>query len=211
MTIILSFDTATDACSVALQVGETILSAHHIAPRLHAQIILPMIQDVLSQANITLSELQVIAFGCGPGSFMGVRLATGIAQGLAFGLDIPVIPISTLHILAQNAFEKTGEKKIVAGWDARMHEIYWGFYAVDELGVMQPQQTDALCTPKNLDKNSFAALGCAFAGNVFSDDTYPEATAMLTIANQKYLRREFILPENAHPQYVRHHVVHNHT
>src|SRR3989338_3796333 len=201
---ILAFDTATDACSAALLAGESVFSRFEIAPRQHAKLLLPMIQDLLQQAKIELSDLNVIAFGCGPGSFMGVRLATGMAQGLAFGLQIPVIPISTLQILAQTFFEKTGAKKIIAGWDARLHEIYWGFYVCDKNNVMQSQHEDALCTLDQLDKKSFAELGCAFAGNIFSDETYPEAKAMLTIANQKYLQKEFVSPENAHPHYVRH-------
>lgn len=201
---VLTFDTATNACSVALFANNITFSRHEIAPRMHASLLLPMIQSLLTEAKIKLSALNAIAFGCGPGSFMGIRLAAGMAQGLAFGLQIPVIPISTLQTLAQTYFEKTGKEKIAAGWDARLHEIYWGFYACDESGVMQPQQEDTLCTFDQLDKNSLAALGCGFAGNIFSDDTYPSAQAMLTIAKQKYLQQQFVSPENAHPHYVRH-------
>ena len=208
MKKILAFDTATDACSVALLVGEKIIVRHEIAPRLHSQLLLPMIQDLLTEANIALSALEAVAFGCGPGSFMGVRLATGMAQGLAFGLSIPVIPISTLQVIAQTAYEKTGKKKIVAGWDARMQEVYWGKYACDDQGIMQSEQEDALCTVEKIDKVSLVALGFAFAGNIFSDDTYPEAAAMLKIAAQKYQNQEVVLPVDAHPHYVRHHVVH---
>lgn len=206
---ILCFDVATDACTVALQVGDRVFSRHDIAPRKHAQLLLPMIQDLLCEAKITLSDLQAIAFGCGPGSFMGVRLATGMAQGLAFGLSIPVMPISTLQVIAQAAFEKTGAKKIVSGWDARMHEVYWGKYVCDDHGVMQPQQEDALCTLEKIDTVSLGALGFTFAGNIFSDNTYPEATAMLTIALLKYAHGDVVSPENAHPHYVRH-VAYNH-
>jgi len=206
---ILAFDTATQACTVALQVGEKLFLQHVIAPQMHAKKMLPMIQALLDEANIALSAIHAIAFGSGPGSFMGVRLATGMAQGLAFGLQLPVIPISTLQVIAQTAHEKKPVSKIIAGWDARMNEVYWGSYVCDETGVMQPQQADALCTLEEIDKDSLAKLGFAFAGNIFSDDTYPEAKAMLTIANQKYRDNELISPENAHPHYVRH-VVYNH-
>jgi len=204
MTNILAFDTSTDACTAALQVGDKIYSRHEIAPRKHAQLLLSMIQELLSEANIKLSDLDAIAFGNGPGSFMGVRFATGIAQGLGFGLSIPLISVSTLQMIAQAFHAKTGAEKIVSGWDARMSEIYWGFYVCDDHGVMQPQQEDALCTPDKLDKKSYAELGCTFAGNIFSDDTYPEARAMLTIATSKYNLNEILLPENAHPHYIRH-------
>lgn len=207
---ILSFDTATDACSAALLVGDNVFSRFEIAPRQHAKLLLPMIQDLIHEAKINLSNIDVIAFGCGPGSFMGVRLATGIAQGLAFGLQIPVIPVSTLQVIAQAAYEKTQNKKIVSGWDARMHEVYWGFYACDSYGLMQAQQEEALCTLDKIDRDAFSAVGSTFAGNIFSDDTYPDAKAMLAIALSKYLRNEIVSPENAHPHYLRHHVVHNH-
>lgn len=209
MINILAFDTATDACTAALQVGDTLYSRFEIAPRMHAQLLLSMIQALLSEAAIKLSDLNAIAFGNGPGSFMGVRFATGIAQGLGFGLSVPLIPVSTLQVIAQAAHAKTRSEKIVSGWDARMGEIYWGFYGCDDNGVMQPQQADALCAPDKLDKNSYAELGCGFAGNIFSDDTYPDAVAMLAIASSKYNLSEIVSPENAHPHYIRH-VVYNH-
>ncbi len=207
---ILAFDTATDACSAALKVGDRIFSRFEIAPRLHAKLLLPMIQDLLNEANIQLAHLNAIAFGCGPGSFMGVRLATGMAQGLAFGVQIPLIPVSTLQTLAQAAYVKNGScRKIAAGWDARMSEIYWGLYAIDDDGIMQPQQDEALSAPEKIDREMLSSVGYAFAGNVFSDDTYPDAKAMLTIATSKYALGEMISSENAHPHYIRH-VVYNH-
>jgi tRNA A37 threonylcarbamoyladenosine modification protein TsaB len=100
--------------------------------------------------------------------------------------------------------------RIISGWDARMGEIYWGLYESDDQGIMQPQQADAICTLDQLDKKTPTDLGCTFAGNIFSDDTYPDARAMLAIAKQRLLLHEFVAPENAHPHYVRH-VVYNHS
>lgn len=219
---ILAFDTATNACTVALQVGAKVYARHEIAPSQHAKLLLPLINDLLSEAKINLSDLNAVAFGCGPGSFMGVRLATATAQGLAFGLNIPLISISTLQILAQTA----GGKNVVAGWDARMDEIYWGFYGCDEKGVMQAKQDDALCTPAAIDTNTIFNVPFMLAGNAWSvykeklpiqifsqaseiqTELYPDAKAMLTIATAKYLQNEIVSPENAHPHYIRHHVVH---
>jgi tRNA threonylcarbamoyladenosine biosynthesis protein TsaB len=169
-----------------------------------------MIQSLLTQAQIPLTALNAIAFGSGPGSFMGVRLATGMAQGLAFGAKLPVIPVSTLQTLAQTAYANTGAAKIAAGWDAKMHEVYWGLYTCDEKGVMQAQQADAVCALEKIDRELLSTVGCVFAGNIFSDDTYPDAKAMLTIAKSQYARGETLSPENAHPHYVRH-VVYNHS
>lgn len=224
---ILAFDTATNACSVALQVGDKLFSQHKIVPREHARLLLPMIQAVLDEANLDLNALNAIAFGCGPGSFMGVRLATATAQGLAFGLNIPVIPVSTLQVIAQTAYAQFPAKNILAGWDARMDEIYWGLYAVDSSGVMHSSTQDNLSPPGLIDTTLFTKLEFCTAGNAWSvyaeklqsilpqaqqsfTDIYPEARSMLTIANKQFLSGEFVSPEKAEPHYVRHHVVHNH-
>ena len=97
---ILAFDTATEACSAALLIDNELISRFEIAPRRHAELILPMIEEVMVQAEIKVTQLDAIAVGCGPGSFTGVRIATGVAQGIAFAADLPVIPISTLAAIA---------------------------------------------------------------------------------------------------------------
>lgn len=218
---ILSFDTSTDSCSVALCVDHQTFSRFEIAPRLHAQLLLPMIDTVLCEAKIHRSDLNAIAFGSGPGSFMGVRLATGMAQGLAFGLSVPVIPISTLQTLAQTVYEKTKEEKVFAGWDARMGEIYEGFYTLDN-NIMKPIRPDALSAPKTVDVSSLPE-NFVLAGNAWSTykdqlsflyskvnyypDFYPEASSMLTLAKWYYEQKKTVLPENAKPDYIRQKVV----
>lgn len=220
---ILTFDTATEACSVALQCGDAIYCRHEIAPQKHASLLLPLIQSIILEANITLKELNAIGFGCGPGSFMGVRLATATAQGLGFGLNIPLIPISTLQTIAQTAYEQTRtEVRVLAGWDARMHEIYWGFYELDENHIMQPKVNDQLSAPEAIDTvfvgeigslagNAWVAycnrLPTAFAEIPSVTNIYPEAKAMLRIAKSHYLSGNTVAAEHAHPHYVRHHVV----
>lgn len=221
--IILSIETATNACSVALQTKSQYFHAHKIAPRLHSQLVLQMVDSLLKQANIEMSAIEAIAFGCGPGSFMGVRLAIGIAQGLAFGISAPVIPVSTLQTLAQTAFEKTPSEQIIAGWDARMGDIYWGLYQ-NTSGIMAPVQNDRLSRPSEIDikiDGTYTAAGNAWS--VYQDtlpkklmqqckgfelDIYPEARAMLTIATSKFLAGNTVSPENAHPAYCRHNVAH---
>jgi len=229
MLNILAFDTATQACSVALQAGDSTYSYFEISPQKHAEVILPMIQSVLADAKLDREKLTAIAFGNGPGSFMGVRLATATAQGLAFGLHIPVIEISTLQVLAQTAFEKTGARAIAAAWDARMHELYWNYFLADEHEIMQPQNNDQVTAPCAIDITRIDQLDCMLAGNawaVYKDqlpaafanklqltDIYPDARAMLTIAVSNYLANAAILPAAAKPHYVRHRVVqhHNHS
>ena len=131
---ILAIDTATEACSAALYIegapGEGITSEYQLAPREHSRLILKMIDRLLSQAEMTVKELDAIAFGRGPGSFMGLRIAAGVVQGIAFAHDIPVIPVSTLKAIAQRAHELTGKEHVLAAIDARMDEVYWASYSL---------------------------------------------------------------------------------
>lgn len=198
---ILAFDTATTACTVALNIGNEIHERFEIAPRLHSELIIPMINDLLVEASIKLHDLDAIAFGCGPGSFMGVRIATGIAQGLAFGIEKPVIPVSTLQTLAQTAYQETKAKNILAGWDARMHEIYWGAYQLGENGLMEA------LIPDRLDKPDAVQLPKGgewlTVGNAWANDFFPHAGAMVQVALEKYRRGEVLRAEKAEPTYLR--------
>ncbi|HEB5077907.1 TPA: tRNA (adenosine(37)-N6)-threonylcarbamoyltransferase complex dimerization subunit type 1 TsaB, partial [Aeromonas hydrophila subsp. hydrophila] len=115
---ILAVDTATEACSAALLVGEQVFSRWEEAPRDHTRKILPMVQAVLDDAGITLDELDAIAFGRGPGSFTGVRIGIGVAQGLAFGAGVPLIGISTLAAMAQGAHRLDGAEQVLTAIDA---------------------------------------------------------------------------------------------
>jgi tRNA threonylcarbamoyladenosine biosynthesis protein TsaB len=133
MTVILALDTSTPACSVALNIDGVVLEDFRIAPRLHNDLILPMVDQILNQAGLGLSNLDAIAFGCGPGSFTGLRISAGVVQGLAFGADLPVIPVSTLAALSLEGFQKTGNNHWLAALDARMGEIYLGGYRVNKV------------------------------------------------------------------------------
>src|SRR5690606_41346453 len=130
MSCLLALDTATEACSVALLHEGRVLSRYEVAPRLHAQRLLPMVQEVLDEAGIAIAALDAIAFGRGPGAFTGVRIAIGVVQGLAFALDRPVLPVSNLAVLAQRAHRESGASQVAAAIDARMDEIYWGCFAL---------------------------------------------------------------------------------
>ncbi len=132
---ILAIDTATEACSAALLLDNGCEEAFEIIPRQHTERILPMVDQLLKQANLSLSQLDAIAFNCGPGSFTGVRVGTSVAQGLAFSCDLPVIPVSSLAALAQLAFREEKKEKVLSAIDARMNEIYWGCYQL-EAGLM---------------------------------------------------------------------------
>ncbi|VAW54292.1 tRNA threonylcarbamoyladenosine biosynthesis protein TsaB [hydrothermal vent metagenome] len=125
---ILAIDTATEACSAALYIDGEVSSRYQLAPREHSRLILKMIDGLLAEANVTVSNLDAIAFGRGPGSFMGLRIAAGVVQGIAFAYDIPVIPVSSLKAIALRAYEESDITQILVAIDARMDEVYWAIY-----------------------------------------------------------------------------------
>lgn len=125
---ILAIETATHACSAALAVDGAVLERYALAPRLHAVLILPMIESLLVEAGCSVAEVDAIAFGRGPGAFTGVRIAASIVQGIAFAADRPVLPVSTLAALALGGMRETGQDRVLAALDARKDEVYWGMY-----------------------------------------------------------------------------------
>jgi tRNA threonylcarbamoyladenosine biosynthesis protein TsaB len=120
---LLAIDTATEACSAAIYIDGETVQRYRIAPREHSHIILPMIDELLAETGCYLSAMSAIAFGRGPGSFMGVRIAAGVTQGIAFAHDLPVVPVSTLAAIAQTAHVQTQAEKVLAAIDARMNEV----------------------------------------------------------------------------------------
>ncbi|MDF7667878.1 tRNA (adenosine(37)-N6)-threonylcarbamoyltransferase complex dimerization subunit type 1 TsaB [Orbaceae bacterium ESL0727] len=141
MNTLLAIDTATEACSVALLYDNEITFDFTLSQRDHTKQILPMIDKLIKQAGCTLSQIDAIAFGQGPGSFTGVRIGIGVAQGLALGIDRPMIGVSTLMSLAQGAYRVKQASNVIAAIDARMGEIYLGHYRrieTDNKGVITP-------------------------------------------------------------------------
>lgn len=144
---ILALDTATEACSVALLHQNQIARINELSPRTHTQRILPMVDDLLKQANITLKSVDYLAFGRGPGSFTGVRVGVSVAQGLALGAELPVIPISNLLVMAEQAYQQLGTTEVVALIDARMEEVYFAQFSKTEQG-WQEIVREQVCSPE---------------------------------------------------------------
>lgn len=136
-TRLLAIETATEACSAALLVGDAVLERFQVAPREHGALLLPMIDSLLDEAGLSMAQLDGLAFGRGPGSFTGVRMATGVIQGLAFASDLPVVPVSTLASLAQGVVDRAAPPLIYAALDARMGEVYWAAYEPDAAGLVR--------------------------------------------------------------------------
>ncbi len=139
---ILAFDTSSEYCSIALWMDGEILSRRVFAGQRHSELLLPMLQELLARAGLMLVQLDGIAFGAGPGSFTGLRIACGVAQGLAFGSNLPVIGISTLEALAQQA----SKNRVITAIDAHMGEIYHAAY-VKSADDWQPVSIPTLCLP----------------------------------------------------------------
>ena len=146
--ILLALDTATEACSVALQVGGERLVDHRVEPRRHARLILPMIDTLLAEAGIARSALDGVAFGRGPGSFTGVRVAAAVVQGIALGLDRGVVGVSTLRTIAEGCRREHGDTAVGVALDARLDEVYWGAFVSTSNGPMLACVTERACAPE---------------------------------------------------------------
>lgn len=146
MPTILALDTSTEACSAALLVDDRRLERFEVLPRGHAGRILAMLDELLAEAGIALGRVDALSFCRGPGSFTGVRIGCGVAQGVAFGADLPVLPLSTLAVLAQGARRETGTDRVLAAIDARMGEVYWAAYEA-EAGLMRLRGEERVLAP----------------------------------------------------------------
>lgn len=218
MLKILAVDTATEACSAALLVGEQVFARYEEAPRDHTRKILPMVQSLLDESGLALSDLDAIAFGRGPGSFTGVRIGIGVAQGLALGADKPLIGISTLAAMAQGAYRRDGAEQVLAAIDARMNEVYFGRFTLSE-GLMVPQQEECVIEPTLLAEQTHlegcwhtigtgfvtydAVLQLAEQQVPASAPCLPMAEDMLPLARAAWLAGEAVAVEAASPVYLR--------
>lgn len=141
---LLAIETSTDACSVALAIGDDVRVDHRVEPRRHARLVLPMIDGLLAEAGLPRGALDGIAFGRGPGSFTGVRIAASVTQGIALGLGIGVVGVSTLAAIAEGCRRELGDASVGVALDARLDEIYWGaFRTVD--GLMRAVTEERVC------------------------------------------------------------------
>lgn len=211
---ILALDTSTEYCSVALLLDGELWNQEILAGQQHSALILPTVRQALAENGLALVQLDGIAFGAGPGSFTGLRIACGVTQGLALGADLPVMGISTLEALAQEA----GNKRVVTVLDARIKEIYHAAYQKTTKG-WQAISEPALCSPR--DAPHVPGEGWAGCGSGF--DIYeellrsrydacvshvirglrPNARAMVQLAAPRFARGLGIDPADAVPLYIR--------
>ena len=219
MSNILALDTSAQACSVALWLDGEVREDHREVPRQHTQLILPMVQQIMAQADINLQQLDGIAFGRGPGSFTGLRICTGVTQGLAFGAKLPVAPVSTLAALALQALEQQPAQAILAMIDARMDEVYWGWFQIVD-GVPQLIGEERVSTPEQVQVPAEVDVTCLGIGtgwrlleripaavqsriNWRDADAEPRAGAIARLGAMQLEAGQGVLPEQALPVYLR--------
>ena len=177
---LLAVDTSTEACSAALMIDQDVIERYQVAPREHAQLILPMIDSLMAEAGLKPQELDALAFGRGPGSFTGLRIATGIIHGIAFGADLPVVPVSTLAAIAQDFFDtesrqrhktgdSAGEKIVYTAMDARMGEIYWAVYQRDAMGFVELIGKEQVIAADQVEAPELEGVGVGSGWAVYPD------------------------------------------
>jgi tRNA threonylcarbamoyladenosine biosynthesis protein TsaB len=217
---LLALDTATECCSAALLIGDRLLTREAELVREHAERILPMIDELLAEGGLALSGLDAIAFGRGPGSFTGVRLAASLTQGLAFGAGLGVVPVSDLRALAQRAFDEDGAvtRALVAS-DARMREVYWACFERGGDGLAAACGPEAVAPPERVQlPDGWAAasgVGRGFAAypslrtiagvavRPLWDRLLPRAAEVARLAAPEVAAGRLQLPQAALPVYLR--------
>jgi tRNA threonylcarbamoyladenosine biosynthesis protein TsaB len=208
---LLAFDTSTEHLSVAVQNGEQLLAHSGAGGAQASTTLLPLIQQLLADAGLALGDLDAIVFGRGPGSFTGLRTACSVAQGLAFGANVPLLPVDTLLAVAEEARHAFGARQVVAVLDARMDQLYAARYDFDAAGPLGGDDEPLLLAPEALEVpagwslagNAFAAYGPRLAPATARHEVLPTATAMLRLASALLAAGRIVPAAQAWPLYVR--------
>jgi tRNA threonylcarbamoyladenosine biosynthesis protein TsaB len=215
---LLAIETATETCSVALAINGEVLEQYQHAPRQHAELLLPWVEQLMAEAGIGFSALDAIAFSRGPGSFTSLRIGIGVVQGLAWASDRPVIPVSSLAATAQTAVNHGVTSALVA-LDARMNEVFTCTFKTNDNKIMVPTSKEMVCSPQDIqlpDDETFG-IGIGFdryaALNVLAErltgirsNIWPKASSVLQLAQEWLKTHEPLTSEQAQPVYLRNNV-----
>lgn len=215
---LLALETATDACSAALRIDGESLQRLEIAPRRHTELLLPMIESLCAEAGIRLGALDAIAVGVGPGAFTGVRIATAIAQGLAFAHELPMVPVSTLAALAMGGHRVAGQAHWLVLQDARRQELYWAHYEITAapfaIQAHGPERVGAPETVRVPTGHGYGVVGGGWKvyGSRLAVEAssgrlavleWPEARDVATLGEHGLARGQAVPPEALAPIYLR--------
>jgi tRNA threonylcarbamoyladenosine biosynthesis protein TsaB len=213
---LLAIETATETCSVALAINGEILEHYQHAPRQHAELLLPWVEQMMADAGIGFSALDAIAFSRGPGSFTSLRIGIGVVQGLAWASDTPVVPVSSLAATAQTAVDDGITSALVA-LDARMNEVFTCTFEANDNKIMVPTSEEKVCDPQDIqlsDDSEMIGIGIGFdryeALGVLAErlagvqpNIWPKASSVLQLAQEWLKSHEHLTPEQAQPVYLR--------
>ncbi len=215
---LLAVDTATEACSAALYLDGEIQHRFQLAPKKHTQLILPMVDELMAEAGLSPQQLDGLAFGRGPGSFTGVRIATGIIQGIALGADLPVVPVSDMAAIAQAYFNRNQEDTAFVAMDARMSEIYWGVYQRDNEGFARLTGCESVIPATAVDFPDLQGVGLGTGWSTYHDqlseildrrvnhveaDSLPSAAEIVQLGADGFNKNLGVPVEQAMPVYLR--------
>ncbi len=202
---------------MALSLNGATIERFAMAPRGHAELVLPWVKELLAEAGTGLRQLDAIAFSRGPGSFTSLRIGISIVQGLAWGADLPVVPLSSLQIVAQGAAALAGTEQTLVAMDARMGEVFCGLFERDGTGIMRPRGPERVCPPEvaaGLVEAGTSGVGCGFQrfpalsesagllGGVYAD-IWPRAATMSGLAEDWLQSHEPLSAAEAQPVYLR--------
>ncbi len=214
---LLAIDTSSDACSVAVLVGEQVLDTHVVEPREHTKILLPMIEELLQQADAALPDLDAVILGNGPGSFIGMRIGASVAQGICHGAGLQIVPVSSLAAIAAEVIDTHGADNILVAQDARMHEVYLGRFHADEERLPVADDEEVICKigPLTVPEGEYVATGAGWrkypdllAQNssliaATADLIYPRACYLLQLGARLKQAGHAIPPGALVPAYIR--------
>ena len=215
---LLAIDTVTEMASIALLSNDDLLVAEAFVPQQHTHVILEMVQKQMTTSGLSFAQLDAIAFSRGPGSFTGLRICASITQGLAIAYDLPVIPVSSLAILAQGSYRQDNKSNVVACLDARREEVYWACFK-ERSGRMELIGEESVLAPgavKTQQGGPWHGVGSGFknyatelAGNPRVDlgtiepDRFPLAQDAMEFAKKAWLQKEYVDASLAIPTYLR--------
>jgi tRNA threonylcarbamoyladenosine biosynthesis protein TsaB len=215
---LLAVETSTEACSAALFIDGEIAERYELAPKIHTQLILPMIDSLMADAGLKPQQLDGLAFSRGPGSFTGVRIATGVIQGIALGADLPVVPVSTLAAIAQDFFDHNDDNVAFVAMDARMDEIFWGVYRRDARGYAELVGFEAVTPAGSVEFPELTGVGIGSGWGVYprelmarlagrvsrhQSELLPRAGAIARLGARDFEQGLAVAVEQAMPVYLR--------